>query len=412
MRVQLLGICVAMVFVSICGAGNTAPSNVKPKPTPMKVLRTAAPANPALKAPGVTQPTLSGSMPSAAIPAAPNKAETQPSAGGIGAGPSATATQATANKAVMEGATAMTTDANYVYVMHGGMLYKFAKSDVSVCGTPFPPAEPCPPCNPCGTISYIPGYTGSCISTTTCTPCPVGSGPSQTTIQCLPGPVQPCPSPCPTHSPGPCPVPCPPAQPSSCDPCAPPCPQPTAYCTTVVSAATGAGPCAACPPVATVTACGQATVNCLQTLCGAEADKAYLQALIMLNMQVLALSDASAQYLGTTSLQNYATNSIADSKTRIHKSERWLKSKFCLAVTACPPSLSPGFDICDIRALGREFDESYKSQLVQFYVDEIAISQVVLERGLDCQVKELAAQVIRDNQARIERMKRCGICRV
>lgn len=150
----------------------------------------------------------------------------------------------------------------------------------------------------------------------------------------------------------------------------------------------------------------------MQTLCGADVDRAYLQAMIQLNMQVMALSDAAVVNLGTTRLQDYATNSIADSRSRISQAESWLRSKFCLTVAACPPG-SIGQTVCDMLCAdksGAAFDAAYKKQLVQWYVDEIALSQVEIDRGLDCQVKAYAAEVIRQNQARIERLHRCGVC--
>ena len=143
-------------------------------------------------------------------------------------------------------------------------------------------------------------------------------------------------------------------------------------------------------------------------------DKAYLQGIITTNMQVLAVSDAAATHLGTTSLQNAATNSVADAGSRISMARRWLKSKFCLDVTACPPSLGPGFDICQVicgsPVSGAAFDQAFRNQLVQFYTDEIAISQVVLERGCDSQVKAAAARIIKEDQERIARLLRCRIC--
>ena len=74
------------------------------------------------------------------------------------------------------------------------------------------------------------------------------------------------------------------------------------------------------------------------------------------------------------------------------------------------PPAPGGWNICNINHPGREFDEAYKSQLIQFYVDEIALSQVEIERGLDCQVKLWAAKVIRNDQIRIARLTRCTVC--
>ena len=148
----------------------------------------------------------------------------------------------------------------------------------------------------------------------------------------------------------------------------------------------------------------------MQGLTGADVDRAYLQGVISLNMSILALSDAAAVHLGTTTLQDFATNSIADSRSNISKAQGWLRTKFCLDTTACMPSLSPGFDICNTDRPGKAFDDDYKNQLVQYYLDEIALSQVELERGLDSQVKAFAWQTIKDDQTRISKLRRCGVC--
>ena len=135
-----------------------------------------------------------------------------------------------------------------------------------------------------------------------------------------------------------------------------------------------------------------------------------MQALIQINQQVLALSNNAAIYLGTTFLQDYATNSIGDSTSRINQSAKWLKTKYCTAITTCTPGLSSSLNICATSPYGREFDDAYRAQLVQYYVDEIAISQVEVERGLDSQVKALAARVISEDQERIRRLTRCNTC--
>jgi hypothetical protein len=131
---------------------------------------------------------------------------------------------------------------------------------------------------------------------------------------------------------------------------------------------------------------------------------------IQLNLSVLAVSDAAAVHLGTTSLQDYATNSIADSRSTVGKAQGWLKTKYCLDVAACPPSLGTGFDICNINRPGKEFDDTYKNQVIQYYLDEIAFSQVEIERGLDSQVKAFAAATIKNDQVRINRLRRCAVC--
>jgi len=180
---------------------------------------------------------------------------------------------------------------------------------------------------------------------------------------------------------------------------------------TTVPAGPGSGPCAL-PPIGAVSACAQQTIAYMQNLSGVDADKAYLQAMIQLNLSVMALSNGSADHLGTTSLQDYATNSITDSRTSVNQAEKWLRTKYCLDVAACPPSLGPGFDICNLTHPGKEFDDSYKNQLVQFYVDEITLSQVEIQRGLDSQVKAWAAETIRNDQIRINRLRRCTVCGV
>ncbi|MHB9037668.1 MAG: DUF305 domain-containing protein [Armatimonadota bacterium] len=141
-----------------------------------------------------------------------------------------------------------------------------------------------------------------------------------------------------------------------------------------------------------------------------DADKAYLQAMIQLNLSVLALSNDSADYLGTTTLQDYATNSIADSRSNVSKAKEWLINKYCLDVTVCAPSSGVGFDICNVDRRGKAFDDAYKNQLVQFYIDEIALSQIEIQNGLDCKVKAWAAQTIKSDQIRISRLKRCNAC--
>ncbi len=260
--------------------------------------------------------------------------------------------------------TGVAVDSSFVYVLQDGKLYKFAKSEINSCGTAVPPpcvpcpsyvgAGPCPtpcpapcptpcpaPCPaPCGGMSYIPGNTPSTLTVTTRTPCitpcpapcPTGAGPAScnpcpTTPPCVPSCGPSSTVSCTNCYPCPCPtVPCPTA---NCGPCGiTTCPQMsyTTTCTTV-PAGPGCGPCAI-PPIGTPSACAQQTLACLQTLCGADADRAYLQAIVQLNLSVLAVSNAAADHLGTTSLQDYATNSIADSRTSASKAEGWLKTKY------------------------------------------------------------------------------------
>lgn len=455
MKVQLLGICVALIAVSICGAGyaqsNPNPAAIQPG------ARLGAPAMPKATAPSIGQPSLSGTVPSSTAPVAPNAATTTPVPGTTGAGPGVTGMPSTTRPGttaapmgrpstampgttgavpmgspttiapgtgmtvaeVMGAATSMTTDANNVYVISGGMLYKFSKADITNCGIQFPPAQPCPSgagpaCNLCGTISYIPGPTAQCINVTTCCPCPPEGGAGKVEIRCNPNCAQVCPTTCP--SPATCPTGCVPECPCqlSCDPCGKPAPAVTEACTTVtVAAGLGAGTCAACPPIGTPSACAQQLIDCLRSLSGPEVDKAYLQGLITINLQILTVSDSAATHLGTTRLQNAATNSVADSGSRSNMAKRWLRSKFCLDITACPPSSVAGFDICEIlcgQTSSAAFDQMYRNQLVQFYIDEIAISQVMLERGCDSQVRDAAARIIKEDQERIARLLRCRIC--
>lgn len=267
-----------------------------------------------------------------------------------------------------------------------------------------------PACPTCSGMAYIPGNPTTTLTATTCTPCPTpgcptGAGPSETLVTC--GSCNPCP--CPPNT---CNT-CPPASCASanCDPCGRKAPSQTTCTSYSVQASAGGGPCALCPPIATVSACTQATVNCLQSLSGADADRAYLQAMIQLNQPVLALSDASADHLSITSLQDFATNTIADSRGHIAQAEKWLRTKYCVMVTSCVPALG-GLSICDNERPGKAFDDAYKTQIIQYYVDEIALSQVEVERGLDSQVKAAAAKTIRDDQLKISRLTRCGRCEI
>lgn len=149
----------------------------------------------------------------------------------------------------------------------------------------------------------------------------------------------------------------------------------------------------------------------MRSLGGIDVDVAYLQAMIQLNQSVLAVSDAAAIHLGTTSLQNYATNSILDSRSRISQAKGWLNTKYCMYVTTCAPSLDgSALDICKVDRPGKVFDDAYRNQMVQYYIDEIAISQVEVEKGLDSEVKAAAAKTIKENQIRISRLKRCNSC--
>ena len=333
----------------------------------------------------------------------------------IAAGPTASTTTSSPNDL------AIAVDADSVYVVQNGMLYRYSKFNLGSAGTPIPPAAAgagpasCPPAGQA--MSYIPGSNfdltiTSSSPTTIPVPLPPGAGPV---------PCDPCAPPCPAVKPC-CPssivsctppelCPCPKIQPSD-DPCAAAqCPSECVVTTSTVPSGPGTGPCAL-PPIGNLSACAQETVDCLNELSGVDVDRAYLQAIMQLNLQVLSISDAASVRLGSTSLQDFATNSIADSRASIAKAQKWLKTKYCLEVQACTPPLSAGFefDICNLRGSSKAFDEEYKNQVVQLYLDEIALSQVELQRGLDCQVKAFAADTIKNNQLRISRMRRCTIC--
>lgn len=423
MKVQLLGICIALIAVSICGAGY-AQSN--PNPAAIQPGGTYGPASPKMAAPAAGQPSLANTMPSATVAPAPFAAGAGPAMqGGMkaapGTGQPAHGMSVSGGMApmpmpmgtAMRSGMMMATDNDFVYVVQNGMIYKFPKADITSTGTSLA-AGAGPACNLCGTISYIPGASGQCINVTTCTPCPPEGGAGKVEIRCNPNCAQACPATCP--SPTTCPTGCVAACPcqQQCDPCGKPCPAPPVEsCTTVTTAAgVGAGTCAACPPIGSPSECAQQLVACLQSLSGPEVDKAYLQGLITTNMQVLAVSEASAISLSTTSLQNVATNSVADAGSRINMARRWLKSKFCMDITACPPSSVAGLGVCEIlcRTTSAEFDQAFRDKLVQYYIDEIAISQVVLDRACDSQVRAAAARIIREDQERISRLLRCRIC--
>lgn len=440
MKGQLFKLCVLLVAVGLCC---TCYARQSPKASSKaRIIRAKAaisqPAAPQISAPAVQQPSMTPTAPSAetAPPATPPAAAPQPAA--TGAGPSAPPAPMMASAAMPSAGVAV--DSSNVYVLQEGKLYKYAKGDVNACGTVVPPvcsnpcatgAGPCPTC----ALAYIPGIPGT-LTITTCNPCPSnppcpnmqtgqGAGPAapgcnQThsivtcgTCQpcpevkpcpapsCLPPPPAPC-NPCPTTPSSTCPATtntCPPASclPQSCNPCT----------TTTMPAGVGSGPCM-CPAIGTASGCAQTTINCIQNMSGVDADRAYLQAMINSSLAIIALSDAAADHLSTTSLQDSATNSIGDARSRIGRAQRWLKSKYCMVVTAsCPPTT--GLNICTTPP-GKEFDDAYRNQLVQYYLDEIAISQAEIEHGCDCEVKAAAATVIRQDQERIARLKRCSVC--
>ena len=421
MKVQLFLVCALLVVVMSFSAcyGAKAKTIKTQYQAPMNVQGSKT------SVPKAVQPNAGGTMSSGYVNPAGSSSNAMPAPAATGAGPSMPA-----GLVATMPSTGVAVDSNFVYVLQEGKLYKFAKGDVNSCGTAVPPpCEPSPsgagpaPCpGTCGMgMSYIPGMTPSNLTVTTRTPC-----------------VTPCPTPCPSGA-GPAPgEPCPPntCPPNpcaevSCGSCKPaPCSVPTCptsgrgpcgiggattpqvtytTSTTTVPGGPGSGPCSL-PTIGTISASAQQALTCLQSLSGAEADRAYLQAVIQLNLSVLAVSDAAAVHLGTTSLQDYATNSIADSRSNAAQAQEWLKDKYCLNVAACLPPLTTGFDICDLDRPGAAFDEAYRNQVIQYYLDEIALSQVEIERGLDCTVKAFAMQTIKNDQVRITRLRRCRIC--
>lgn len=427
--------CALLVLAVLCSASYGKSSPAKATKPAMRTMRTNMPAGSAKAAkPAVAAVPATGNvMPNMpAAPAAVPADTTQPSmpATAPAAGPAMSGTTAAAS------GPALTSDSSFVYVLQEGKLYKFPKNSLSACGTavptscaPCPPAacNPCPPtCTPCPTgagpvcpsctgMTFIPGFGSSTCTVTTITPCPqpatTGAGPCAPSCTTAPCPVPSTTVTCTPNVPAVC-NPCPTPNCTPCDPCNK-CRAAATYASTSTTMqcgpCVGAGPCAI-PAIATLDSCGQALLDCINAVCGAEADKAYLTGMVQINRSVLALSDASAVHLGSTSLQNYATNSIGDSQDRISTSMKYLRNKYCLAVSAgCPPSLG-GLNICNINQPGREFDEAYKAQLIQYYVDEIAISQAEIDRGLDCQVKQFAATTIKQDQDRINRLQRCGVC--
>ncbi len=132
--------------------------------------------------------------------------------------------------------------------------------------------------------------------------------------------------------------------------------------------------------------------------------------MVQLNLSELAVSNAAADHLGTTTLQDFATNSISDSRSAASKAQRWLRTKYCLDAIVCAPTLNTGFDICNLDRPGKVFDDTYKNNVIQYYLDEIALSQVEVQRGLDSQVKAYAAETIRNDQVRIAMLRRCNVC--
>lgn len=395
MKVQLLKIWVVLLAVSICCAGFAA-SNAKPKG--MKVVRTSGKAASKV-AVAASQPTLSGTMPSATTPELSGAGTIQSQPGTMGAGP-------TMGQPAMPDLTLQPAQGTVA-----APAPQAAGAGPATC-PPCPPCQSGPTCPSCS-MSVIPGFTSTTQTITTCVPCPPACPPPAPS-GCGPAPCPPQPSTIVSCAAN-CPVycnPCPKRQ-CNCDPCNP-CDtckqQPTTVCasTTVTTPAyTGAGP-AACPSVAGVSACTQPLLTSLQGLCGIEADRTYLVDMMQLELQVLALSNAYNGRMGATHVEDFATNSISDANRNVRHAQSWLRTKFCMEVTACVPCLSVTLDTCNLNRAA--FTDQYTSGVLQYYIDEIALSQVEMQVGCDCQVKAWAAQMIKDNQVRIASLKRCGMC--
>lgn len=420
MKAQLFSICLLLMVATTLGAcyGESSSNTATMKPgAPL-----GSPAGPAANAPIAGQPASAGNAPVATIPS------TAPTPAATGAGPGTAMQMPSSMQMPMSmssaSGTAVSTDNENIYVLQNGVLYRIPKSSVGTAGVAVQSAPAVCAAGPAvcgpGPVTYIPGFESSSCTVTTITPCPPVCPPQPT--GCGPAPCPPSPSTivtctpvCPTYC-NPCPKPCsvcasgtPCNQCNVCrgNPCA--SAQNATVCSTTTACPVGAGPCAV-PAIATVSPAAQAMITCLQGLCGAEADKAFLQYEIQLNQSVLALDYASIDYLGTTRLQDWATNSIADSRSTIAKSSRWLRDKYCTNVATCNPAGPMGIDICNITRRGSAFDQAYTNQMVQYYVDEISLAQVEIRNGLDCQVKAWAADIIRDRQTRISRLGRCNTC--
>lgn len=181
----------------------------------------------------------------------------------------------------------------------------------------------------------------------------------------------------------------------------------TSATSSTTAALAGAGPCPL-PYVPAISAAGQQAIACLQSLCGYDADKAYLAAMIQSQSSIMAISQVAAVYAGSTSLQDFATNAAADSCGIISALNKWQSNKFCIEATVCPAATSIGnFDICNPSVnRGRDFDVTYMNQALQYYVDEIALSQIELQNGKDCDVKKSAYHIIKDDQAKVNQLRK------
>lgn len=419
MKKYLSILSVVMVFAAIigaCYAENNANIGVM-QPNPQVGATQPNPATGAQPptGSGVTQPGANPNMqpPSGTGPGQPTAMTGQQTC------PSTCLTTQPACSAVT-----VSVDDQYVYILAGNMLYRYAKNTLSNYGTPVPqaPQVPCNPCNTCGMNPCAPTCT-TCGKATPCVPpanvcAPTGCGP------CPPVPV------CPISSDAlgmamdnsyvyvlrgnmlykyaksalnTCGISVPnyPTTPVSL------CGVPGNICPPV-----GAGPCSLSTN-AVVSPQVQATIDCLNQLCGCELDKAYLVAMLQIQPSVISISTVATQYATGTNLQDFAMNSVSDANSITNEFSGWLRTKFCMNVAICVPPVNPAFDICNLKLNGPgEFDSIYRAEIVRYYVDEIALSQVYVCRGQDCEILKAAKKIIENDQERIKELTRtrCGSC--
>jgi hypothetical protein len=309
----------------------------------------------------------------------------------------------------------MMVDNTYLYILHGGILFRYEKSSLNACGTPLAGVMPstCPPTGFSTPTGAGPCPTGVCpanaypttVGPTSLSPSPIAGAdmPSGITVDensvyVLQGGMlyrydKNNLSACGTIIPQAPVVPYAPFG-STCPPI-------------------GAGPCPSIQTAPTPSSQAQATINCLSQLCGPELDKSYLLTIMQLQPCIIALSQPAISYATRTSLQNFALNSMASAQATIDETTRILNTQFCLDLTVCAPTLATEFDICKLAVTwSPEQDAAYKSQIIQYYVDEIAVSQVYALRGQDAYIKELACRIIKHDRRRIDdlRHNRCGLC--
>jgi uncharacterized protein (DUF305 family) len=126
----------------------------------------------------------------------------------------------------------------------------------------------------------------------------------------------------------------------------------------------------------------------------------------------MATSLVAAQYASRTSVQDFAINAASDIRCQDNQYAYWLRTKFCVNMTICPQPTSIGkFDICNPSVnRGREFDVTYLNEALQFYVDEVALSQAEVQNGKDCVIITAAKEVIKRDQAKIDQIRQM-LCR-